>query len=155
MDLEITGRSTQVTVRLRAQAEEGLIRIQKILGPKCVAKIVLACEKNRCEVEVTVRNTISTFSSRTSAKEVEIALKDALEKVEQQAVKARKRVVTTRHHPHTDATGSIRMQTTDAGEVNALKSHHGEARPAKTGLGKALAAIDDGETFDEQDEAAA
>ena len=151
MDLEITGRGTQVTAKLRAQAEEGLARIEKVLGPKCMAKVVLSCEKNRCEAEVTVRNTISNFSSHTSAKEVEIALKDALDKVEMQAVKARKKVVTTRHHPDHDATGTIRRQTTEAGEVNSVKKS-----PAKnkTGVGKAIAAIEDGEVEMEEVEAA-
>src|ERR1700712_4405229 len=113
MDLEITGRGTQVTHKLRQQAEEGLARIEKVLGPKCMGKVVLSCEKNRCVAEVIVRNTISDFSSETSAKEIEVALKDALDKVESQAVKARKRAVTTRHHPEQDGTGSIRLQSSD------------------------------------------
>ena len=114
MDLEITGRGTQVTAKLRQQAEDGLARIEKILGPKCVAKVVLSCEKNRCEVEVTVRNTMGDYSSRTSAKDIDVALKDALDKVELQAVKARKKVITTSHHPEQTSTGSIRLQDPDA-----------------------------------------
>ncbi len=159
MDLEITGRGTQITQQLRQQAEEGLSRIEKIVGPKSMAKVVLSCEKNRCEAEVTVRNTAGDFSSRTSAKEIDVALKDALDKVELQAVKARKKVVTTRHHPEHDATGSIRLQTTDASESNTVQ---GQTDPeskrlarSKTAVGKAIAAIDDGELHDEQDTAAA
>lgn len=158
MDLEITGRGTQVTTKLRGQTEEGLARIEKVLGPKCVAKVVLSCEKNRCEAEVTVRNTIGDFSSRISAKEIEVALKEALDKVELQAVKARKKEVTTRHHPEHDATGSIRKQTTDAGEATALKAPVDPAAKrlaqSKTSLGKAIAAIDDGD-LEEQDVEAA
>ena len=41
MDLEFTGRGTQVSARLRQQAEAGLERIERILGPKSTAKIVL------------------------------------------------------------------------------------------------------------------
>ncbi len=159
MDLEITGRGTQVTQKLRQQAEEGLSRIEKVLGPKSMAKVVLSCEKNRCEAEVTVRNTIGDFSSHTSAKEIDIALKDALDKVELQAVKARKKVVTTRHHPEHDATGSIRLQTSDADETNTVQ---GQTDPeskrlanSKTAVGKVIAAIDDGELHDEQDTEAA
>ncbi len=156
MDLEITGRGTQVTQKLRQQAEEGLSRIEKILGPKCVAKVVLSCEKNRCEAEVTVRNTISDFSSRTSAKEVETALKDALDKVELQAVKARKKVVTTRHHPDADGSGSIRLQSPDdvdlKDEANAASKRLSQA---KTGIGKAIASVGDDASEDEQDTEAA
>jgi putative sigma-54 modulation protein len=155
MDLEITGRGTQVTAKLRQQAEEGLARIEKVLGPKCVAKIVLSCEKNRCEAEVTVRNTIADFSSGGSAKDVEVALKDALDKLEQQAVKARKRNITTSHHPEHTATGSIRLQTPDSDETNTVKDktdpESKRLAQSKTGVGKAIAAIDDGESGDEQD----
>jgi putative sigma-54 modulation protein len=155
MDLEITGRGTQVTAKLRQQAEEGLARIEKILGPKCMAKVVLSCEKNRCEAEVTVRNTISDFSSRTSAKEIEVALKEAIDKVESQAVKARKKMVTTHHHPEHTAIGSIRLQTSDAGEANTVKSktdpESKRLSQSKTSVGKAIAAIDDGDFGDEQD----
>ena len=152
MDLEITGRGTQVTQKLRQQAEEGLSRIEKVLGPKCMAKVVLSCEKNRCEAEVTVRNTISDFSSQTSAKEIEIALKDALDKVELQAVKARKKVVTTRHHPEHDGSGSIRLQSSDdvalKDQINAESKRLAQS---KTAIGKAIAGVDDGEFGDEQD----
>ena len=151
MDLEITGRGTQVTQKLRQQAEEGLGRIEKVLGPKCVAKVVLTCEKNHCEVEVTVRNTISDFSSRTSAKELDIALKDALDKVELQAVKARKKVVTTRHHPEQTATGSIRLQTSDEDINDQTDPESKRLSQSKTSVGKAIAQMDDGELHAEQD----
>ncbi len=156
MDLEITGRGTQVTQKLRQQAEEGLARIEKVLGPKCVAKVVLSCEKNRCEAEVTVRNTINDFSSHTSAKEIEIALKDALDKVELQAVKARKKDVTTRHHPEHDGSGSIRLQSSD--DVDLKDQMNAESKrlaQSKTGVGKAIATMDDGDLEDEQNTEAA
>ena len=156
MDLEITGRGTQVTHKLRQQAEDGLARIEKILGPKCVAKVVLGCEKNRCEAEVTVRNTISDFSSQTSAKEIEVALKDALDRVELQAVKARKKVVTTRHHPEHDGSGSIRLQSSD--DVDLKDQTDAESKRlanSKTAVGKAVALMNDSEFKDEQDTEAA
>lgn len=144
MDLEITGRGTQVTHTLRQQAEEGLARIEKVLGPKCMAKVVLHCEKNHCEAEVTVRNTLSDFASRASAKEINIALKDALDKVELQAVKARKKLVTTQHHPEHTATGSIRLQSDD--EVDVKEQVDPESKrlaQSKTRTGKAIAGINE------------
>lgn len=151
MNLEITGRGTTVTHTLRQQAEEGLARIEKVLGPKCMAKVVLICEKNRCEAEVTVRNTISDFASHTSAKEIDIALKDALDKVELQAVKARKKVLTTRHHPEHTATGSIRLQSDDVDIKQQTDPESKRLSQSKTGVGKAIAGMDDGELHDEQD----
>ena len=156
MDLEITGRGTQVTQKLRQQAEEGLARIEKIVGPKCVAKVVLSCEKNRCEAEVTIRTTVTDFSSHTSAKEIEVALKDALDKVELQAVKARKKVVTTRHHPEHDGSGSIRLQSSDDVDLkDQIDPESKRLSQSKTGVGKAIAQMDDGELHDAQDTEAA
>lgn len=151
MDLEITGRGTHVTQKLRQQAEEGLSRIEKILGPKCVAKVVLMCEKNRCEAEVTIRNTINDFASHTSAKEIEVALKEALDKVELQAVKARKKAVTTRHHPEHDGSGSIRLQSSDDVDIkDQVNAESKRLSQSKTGAGKATATMDDGVFKDEQ-----
>ena len=155
MDLEITGRGTQVTVKLRQQAEEGLSRIEKILGPKCSAKIVLSCEKNRCEVEVTVRNTIGDYSAHTSAKDIEVALKEAIDKVEQQAVKGKKKIFTKTHHPEQTATGSVRLQTADADDSNTVKAktdpESKRLSQSKTGIGKAIAGMDVGELQDQRD----
>lgn len=155
MDLEITGRGTQVTVTLRQQAEEGLARIEKVLGPKCTAKIVLTVEKHHNEVEVTVRNTMNDFSSHTSAKEMDVALKDALDKVELQAVKARKKVVSTRHHPEHSAEGSIRLQDEDVDIREQGNPESERLQNAKTAIGKAIAGVDDGELHAEQDISAA
>lgn len=151
MDLEITGRGMQVTVSLRQQAEEGLARIEKVLGPKCTAKIVLHTEKQHSEAEVTVRNTMNDFASHTSAKEITVALKDALDKVELQAVKARKKVVTTMHHPEHSAKGSIRLQDEDVDIREQGNPESERLQHAKTGIGKAIAGVDDGELHAAQD----
>lgn len=151
MDLEITGRGIPVTTRLRQQAEDALARIERVLGPKTMAKIVLACEKNRCSAEVVVRNTISDFKSECEAKEIEIALQLALDKVEDQAVRAKKKLVNTRHHPDMDATGSVRLQTSDVDLRDQIDPESKRLAQSKTNVGKAIAALDDGELHDEQE----
>jgi len=121
MDLEITGRGTQVTPKLRQQAEAGLARIERIIGPKCSAKIVLTCEKNRCVVEVAIFSPLHDVSAKCEAKvamhqetaELEQALAQTLNKVEAQALKSKKKVITTRHHPEQDGTGTVRRQSDD------------------------------------------
>ncbi len=107
MDLEITGRGTQVSAALRKQAEHGLERLERILGPKSSAKVVLTCEKNHCVVEVAIFSALHDLSAKCEAKvamhneaqELEQALAAALNKVESQALKNKKKVITTRHHP--------------------------------------------------------
>ena len=151
MDLEITGRGTQVTAKLRAQAEAGLDRIEKVIGPKCSAKIVLTEEKNRRMAEVTIHSTMHDLSARCEAKEMDIALKDSLDKVELQAVKNKKKIVTTRHHPEQSGAGSVRLQSSDD-EIKAQTDPESKRLAgSKTSTGKALGLIDDGELHDEQD----
>ncbi|WP_419803902.1 HPF/RaiA family ribosome-associated protein [Terriglobus sp.] len=158
MDLEITGRGTTVTQVLRQQAEAGLERIERILGPKSSAKVVLTCEKNRCVVELAIFSVLHDLSAKCEAKvpmhqeaqELAAALAEALNKVESQALKNKKKVVTTRHHPEQNALGSIRLQTDDDIDVNDIDPESKRLGQSKTGIGKAINSVDDGELHDEQ-----
>ena len=152
MDLEITGRGTQVTARLRQQAEAGLERIERILGPKSTAKIVLTCEKYQCQVEVVVFNPLHDLSAKCEAKvaqhqehaELEAALSHALQKVEAQALKNKKRLITMHHHPEHDATGSVRLQNeSDDRLANEINPETKRLDEAKTGVGKDMALMND------------
>ncbi len=159
MDLEITGRGTQVTPHLRKQAVAGLERLERILGPKSTAKVVLTCEKNQCQVEVAIFNPLHNLSAKCEAKvamhqesaELEAALAQALHKVEAQAVKLKKRMITMQHHPEQDGTGSVRLQSDDdTALVNETDPESKRLAGAKTGVGKDIALMDDGELHDEQ-----
>lgn len=158
MDLEITGRGTTVTQSLRAQAEAGLERIERVIGPKSSAKVVLTCEKNRCVVEVAIFSALHDLSAKCEAKvplhneaqELQAALAEALNKVESQALKNKKKVITTRHHPEQNATGSVRLQSGDDVGVNDQDAETVRLGQSKTGVGKAIATIDDGELHEEQ-----
>ena len=159
MDLEITGRGTQVTAKLRQQAEAGLERIERVIGPKSSAKIVLTCEKNRCEVEVVIHNRMHDLSAKCEAKvamhnepqELEQALAAALNKVESQAVTHKKKIITTRHHPGQDASGSVRMQSDDDVDVGKIDPESKRLAGSKTGVGKAMSLVDDGDLHEEQE----
>lgn len=154
MDLEITGRGTQVTAKLRQQAEAGLDRIERILGPKSTAKVVLTCEKYQCQVEVAVFNPLHDFSAKCEAKvamhqeqaELEAALSQALQKVEAQVLKSKKRMITMQHHPEQDATGSVRLQNeSDDLPVDQMDVDAKQLAGAKTGVGKDMALMNDDE----------
>lgn len=110
MDLEITGRGTKITAELRSQAEAGLARVEKIIGPKSSAKVVLSEEKNRVFAEVIVHSALHDLTSQCEGRQLDVVLKDCLDKVEAQAVSHKKRIVTTRHHPEQSAAGSVRLQ---------------------------------------------
>ena len=68
-----------------------------------------------------------------------------------QAVKNKKKIVTTRHHPEQNAAGSVRLQSEDVDVRAQTDPESRRLEQSKTGIGKAIAAMNDGELHDEQD----
>ena len=101
MIVEYTGRHTTVTAKLKAQAEAGLARIEKIEGSVVSAHVVLTEEKYRRIAEVAVMARGGNLVATCESTEMETALHDALCKVETQAIRQKKRVTTIRQHPRT------------------------------------------------------
>ncbi len=104
MQTELTGRQVVVTKKLRAQAEAGLNRIERILaratskaaaGKAAAAKksggnsahVVLSAVKYRQTAEVTVKTKNVEIVGLCESTTMETALHDALVKVEKQALK--------------------------------------------------------------------
>ncbi|HEX4156462.1 MAG TPA: ribosome-associated translation inhibitor RaiA [Acidobacteriaceae bacterium] len=99
MNVEYTGRHTAVTSKLREQAEAGLARIRKVTNRSTNAHIILTEDKYRKIAEVSVQCRNETLVATSEATEMEQALRDALETVEQQAVRSKERYTTVRSHP--------------------------------------------------------
>ena len=102
MDVEYTGRQTTITKKLKTQAEAGLARIVKIVGNSGSVHVILSTDKYRQIAEVTVQTRHFKLVARCEATEMEIALRDALEKIEQQAIRQKKRFGTIKRHPKAD-----------------------------------------------------
>jgi putative sigma-54 modulation protein len=98
MNVEYTGRQTVVTAKLKAQSEAGLERIEKVASRCTAAHVILTEEKYRKIAEVTVSCSGEQLVASCEGKEMEAALHDALQKVEQQAIKHKKRHDTMRDH---------------------------------------------------------
>jgi putative sigma-54 modulation protein len=96
MNLEITGRHTTVTDKLREQARVGLERIGLVTNRCTNAHIILTEDKYRRIAEVSVQCRGDVLVATCEATEMEAALHDALRKVEQQAVKSKEKFVTVR-----------------------------------------------------------
>jgi ribosome hibernation promoting factor len=92
MNVEYTGRQYEVTPAARKQVEAGLQKIQKILGNQFQTQVVLCKEKRRhkAEVTVTVRNHAPIVGLAESP-DMTVAIHDALEHIERQAVKYKTR----------------------------------------------------------------
>jgi len=108
MIIEYTGRQTTITSKYKAQAEAGSARVATILGEgNCTAAhVILTVDKYRNIAEVTVSGCsnsagIQSIVARREGVEMKVALHDALEKIEQQAIRRRQKTTTIKRHPKT------------------------------------------------------
>jgi putative sigma-54 modulation protein len=99
MIVEYTGRQTVVTQKYKDQAEAGLSAIEKIVSGATSAKVILTVDKYRKIAEVTVTEGSHTMVATCESADMLTALRDALAKVEQQAVRHRQKSTTTMRHP--------------------------------------------------------
>jgi putative sigma-54 modulation protein len=87
MQVEFTGRQYEVTPTVRKQVENGLNKLQKILGKTFDTHVILSTEKKRhiAEITVTIRN--NSFVGVAEATEMSQAVGEAIDKIDRQAVK--------------------------------------------------------------------
>ena len=111
MTIEYTGRHTTVSAKLRAQAEAGMARIDRVTNRCTSAHIILTEDKYRKIAEVTVSCRGDNLVATCESTEMETALHDALKAVEQQAIRAKDRYATLRQNPK--AVQKIQKATTE------------------------------------------
>lgn len=103
MDVEYTGRQATITKKLKLQTEAGLARIAKILGNAGNVHVILATDKYRQIAEVTVQTRNQKLVAACKSTEMVVALRDALVKIEQQAIRHKKKKMTIKRHGRSDA----------------------------------------------------
>jgi putative sigma-54 modulation protein len=91
MNVEYTGRHYEVTPAIRKEVETGLNKIRKILGDKFETKVILAVEKHRHKAEITISPRNGPIVGLAQAKDMTIAVNEALDHIEKQAVKYKTR----------------------------------------------------------------
>ncbi len=106
MDVEYTGRQTTITKKLKLQAEAGLARIAKIIGNSGSVHVILSSDKYRQIAEITVQTRHYKLVARCEATDMEMALRDALETIERQAIRQKKKFGTIKRHPKADVKGA-------------------------------------------------
>jgi putative sigma-54 modulation protein len=106
MDVEYTGRQTTITKKLKVQVEAGLARVAKIVGSSGSVHVILSTDKYRQIAEITVQTRHQKLVARCEGTEMVVALHDALEKLERQAIRHKKRSATIKRHPKTDVKGA-------------------------------------------------
>jgi putative sigma-54 modulation protein len=91
MNVEYTGRQFEITPIIRKEVETGLTKIKKILGDKFETKVILALEKHRHKAEITITPPNGPLVGLAQAKEMLVAVGQALEHLEKQAIKYKAR----------------------------------------------------------------
>jgi putative sigma-54 modulation protein len=91
MNVEYTGRHYVITSIIRKEVETGLTKIRKILGDRFETKVILAVEKHRHKAEITISPRNGLLVGLAQAKDMTIAVSEALDHLEKQAVKYKTR----------------------------------------------------------------
>jgi putative sigma-54 modulation protein len=91
MNVEYTGRHYEVTSNIRKEVETGLAKIRKILRDKFETKVILAVEKHRHKAEITISPRNGPLVGLAQAKDMTIAVNEALDHLEKQAIKYKTR----------------------------------------------------------------
>jgi putative sigma-54 modulation protein len=91
MNVEYTGRHYEVTPAIRKEVETGLAKIRKILGDRFETKVILTVEKHRHKAEITISPRNGPLVGLAQAKDMAVAVNQALGHLEKQAVKYKTR----------------------------------------------------------------
>jgi putative sigma-54 modulation protein len=91
VNVEYTGRHYEVTPAIRKEVETGLTKIRRILGDRFETKVILTVEKHRHKAEITISPRNGPLVGLAQAKDMTIAVNEALDHLEKQAVKYKDR----------------------------------------------------------------
>jgi ribosome hibernation promoting factor len=100
MNVEYTGRQYEITPAIRKTVEAGLTKIRKILGDKFETKVILAVEKHRHKAEITISPRNGPIVGLAQANDMRMAVGEALEHIEKQALKYKTRIRSKKRKSH-------------------------------------------------------
>lgn len=100
MNVEFTGRQYEVTPAIRKEVETRLTKIRKILGDRFETKVILTVEKHRHKAEITINPRNGPIVGLAQAGDMTVAVTEALEHLEKQAVKYKTRWRTQKRRNH-------------------------------------------------------
>jgi putative sigma-54 modulation protein len=99
MNVEYTGRQFEITPRIRKEVETGLAKIVKILGDNFKTKVILTVEKHRNRAEITIAPRNTALVGVAEAADMTVAIGEAMDRIEQQALKYKARWRTRKRQP--------------------------------------------------------
>ena len=99
MEVELTARQVRIPKALRAQVEEGMNRIARILGKTTTASITFRTQRHLQIAELMVKARLQTIAATGEADTQESALRAALAHAEHQALRYRDRNLARKRLP--------------------------------------------------------
>ena len=99
MNVEYTGRQFEITPRIRQEVESGLAKLIKILGDNFKTKVILTLEKHRHRAEITISPRNHPLVGLAEASDMVSAINEAMDRIEQQALKYKTRWRTKKRQP--------------------------------------------------------
>jgi putative sigma-54 modulation protein len=106
MNVEYTGRQCEITPAIRKEVETRLTKIRKILGNRFETKVTLAVEKHRHKAEITIKPRNGPLVGVAQAGDMNAAIHEAFEHLENQAVKYKSRWRTRKRRPAQSSSAS-------------------------------------------------
>jgi len=122
MNVDYTGRQYEITSAIRKEVETGLAKIRKILGDQFDTKVILAVEKHRHKAEITISPRNGPIVGLAQANDMAVAISEALDHLEKQAVKYKTRLRSKKRHQHKKWNGKTAVQEDLLPVVGATES---------------------------------
>lgn len=105
MTFEYTGRHVEVTPAIRRHVEDQFKKLSNIFnGTEPRVHVILEVEKNRQIGEIIVHWREHTVTAKDTNADMYMALSRAVDKIEKQAVKLKKRMIDRKHHARKTST---------------------------------------------------
>jgi len=139
MEVEFTARQVKVPKALRTRAEEGLQRIAQIMGKTAHASIIFAEQRHLQIVELTVQARSQKIVAAGKAATQTMALKEAIEHAENQAVRFRDRQLTRKRLPAEDKVASVPPVSRTKSRAGQPKEVPDEPKPVRSRTRNAIA----------------
>ena len=134
MQVELTARHVKVSKALRAQAEEGMDRIARILGKTTSASVIFRVQRHLQIAELTVKARLQTIVAAGQSDSLESALREALAHAEHQALRYRDRHLARKRMPKEE-------KVLTAPPVARPKARPSELRQAETNGNRASSKV--------------
>jgi putative sigma-54 modulation protein len=132
MEVEFTARKVKISKALRAQAEEGMERIARVLGKSARASITFSAQKRQQIAEVTIQARLQTIVATGKASTLESALRQAIEHAENQARRHRDRRMSSKRLPKEEKVLTAPPVARPKARAAQPEAEAAEAKPARS-----------------------